>query len=174
MTFTRLGMMQENNMNQSMTIIMGPAGSGKTTLALKLWRENNTDNLTFIYEADQWMVGRGGYKFDHTKLAYCHNQCQTNTERALFDGHSVIVSNTTLRRRDLNIYLAIAEKYKVPVRVIRMMTRYKSVHDVPDHKVKCMEMMMAEFDWSDLPDFVTVEEHCGTTPMQETFDRLCS
>lgn len=141
-----------------MTIIMGPAGSGKTTLALKLWRENNTGNLMFVYEADQWMAQKGEYKFDHTKLAYCHNQCQTNAGRALFDGHSVIVSNTTLRRRDLDIYLIIAEKYKVPVRVIKMMTQYKSVHDVPDDAIERMRGMMAQFDWTNLPDFVTVEE----------------
>jgi predicted kinase len=146
-------------MNQSMTIICGPAGYGKTTLATKLWRENKTGNLMFIYEADQWMMENGQYKFDPMKLGYCHRMCQENTERALADGHSVIVSNTTLRRKDLNVYLDIAAAHSVPVRVIKMQQEYGSVHNVPDFKVEMMKKLWNEFDWKDLPDFVTVEDY---------------
>lgn len=138
---------------------MGPPGSGKSTLAQKIWYENKTGNLMFIYEADMWMMEGNEYKFDPKKLGYCHGQCQGNTERALFDGHSVIVSNTTLRRSDLNVYLAIAEKYNVPVRIIRMNSRYGSIHGVPEESMKRMEQQMKDFDWSDLPDYCTVEDY---------------
>ena len=151
-------------MKPSMTIIMGPAGSGKSTLAMKLWRENNTGNLMFIYEADMWMMEGNEYKFDPKKLSYCHNQCQENTERALFDGHNVIVSNTTLRRKDLNLYMDIAAKYNAPVKIIKMLTRHKSIHNIPDEKLACMESMFKSFDWKDLPEFVTVENYPNDIP----------
>lgn len=142
-------------------IIMGPAGSGKSTLAMKIWQENKTGNLMFIYEADQWMMENGEYKFDASKLAYAHRMCQQDTERALKDGHYAIVSNTTLRRKDLNVYLDIADRQKVPVRIIRMKTWYGSIHNVPAEKIQQMKSMMDKFDWTNLPDFVTVEDYEG-------------
>ena len=161
-------------MNNTLTIIMGIPGAGKSTLAAKLFRENNTNNLIFVYEADQYMMENGQYKFDPTKLAYCHRMCQQNTEMSLRDGHNVIVSNTTLRRRDLNVYLEIAEEVGVPVRVIRMKSFYGSIHNVPEEKIAMMKRQMEEFDWTNLPDFVTVEDYNGSTPMQETFARCCN
>lgn len=148
-------------MNASITILVGPAGSGKSTLARKMIEEGKASEY---WEADMWMVDdiTGLYNFEPKKLAYCHNNCQRYTEFSLQQRKSVIVSNTTLRRKDLNLYLDIAAKYNASVKIIKMLTRYKSIHNIPDEKLACMESMFKSFDWKDLPDFVTIEEYSLT------------
>lgn len=153
----------------TLTIIMGPAGSGKSTLAKRL--TNESKNPMVYFEADMWMTNsEGEYVFDPSRLGFCHNQCQTSVDASLDRGIDTIVSNTTLRRKDLNVYLDIAKNNQVPVRIIRMRSFYGSIHNVPEEKVEIMKGMMKTFDWTNLPDFVTVEDYYGTTPMQETFE----
>jgi predicted kinase len=153
---------------KTLYILQGIPGSGKSTLAQRLVANGKA---SVYFEADQWMMENGQYKFDPTKLAYCHNQCQINTKKALEEGKSVIVSNTMTRRKDLNIYLDIAEKCNVPVRIIKMKREYKSIHNVPADRIDCMKFQIEKFDWKDLPDFVTVVEST-MPPTAEFLDRI--
>jgi hypothetical protein len=56
--------------------------------------------------------------------------------------------------------------------IIKLSTNYGSIHNVPPDKIASMKDLLDKFDYSNLPDFVTVEEHNAPTPMQETFDRV--
>ena len=105
-----------------------------------------------------WMMKNGKYSFDFKKLGFCHGMCQKLTAEMIERNNTVIVSNTTLRRKDLDVYINIAERYNYPVEIIVMKENFVSVHNVPEDKIKLMEKQLESFDWRGLPDFVSVKK----------------
>jgi predicted kinase len=75
----------------------------------------------------------GVYKFDHTKLKEAHKWCQDQTRQALLDGYSVIVSNTFIKRWEMESYIAIARDPVINcawhIRVCK--GEYPNTHNVP-------------------------------------------
>jgi predicted kinase len=117
-------------------IIAGAPGSGKTTFAKKLMVEKN---IKFNFEADTWMKDKFGiYHFDPKNLNYCHRRCQTHTENVMKTGQDVIVSNTSLTKKEAKPYIILAKKYNYNVEIHHMTGRFQNTHDVPDWKVEEM------------------------------------
>jgi adenylate kinase family enzyme len=58
-------------------LIRGISGSGKTTHAKELLKENHTLSH---YEADMYFYKNGKYKFDPNKLNLAHHLCKTQTD----------------------------------------------------------------------------------------------
>lgn len=138
-------------------ILQGIAGAGKSTLAKKMIAEGKA---SCYYEADMFMTNhQGEYHFDPKKLGSCHASCVHMIEVEMQNCENVIQSNTNLRRKDLDLYLDLAEKYGYNVVIIKLNTSYGSIHNVPEDKIASMKDLLSRFDYKNLPDFVTVEEY---------------
>lgn len=118
-----------------LTILRGLPGAGKSTLAEKLVREGKAD---VFFEADQFFVKDGVYTFDVTKLGAAHKWCQDSVRFALYEGKSVVVSNTSTTKWELEPYMKMAEALGIPVEVVTLTTQFGSVHGVPPEVVERM------------------------------------
>ena len=128
-------------------LITGPAGAGKTTLAQKMIAEGKA---VCHYEADQWMVDhKGNYSFNPKCLYFCHKSCQNATDIRMSLGNNVIVSNTTLTKKEARPYIDLAKKYGYDVEIIHLETQFQSVHGVPEWKVKEMQEKREKFTLAD-------------------------
>lgn len=117
-------------------IIRGVPGSGKTTLAKKM---NDYGMIGVYFEADMFMIDdSGNYKFDQSKLSFCHDLCQRCVNDALEAGYDVAVSNTFTRKWEMNPYIDMAEKHGALATVIVCQGDYGNTHGVPDDKVHAM------------------------------------
>lgn len=122
--------------NKVLYIIAGPPGSGKSFFAMRLAEEKQ---IKFIFEADMWMVdSKGDYCFDPSRLYFCHKKCQESTKDAMSLGHSVIVSNTSLTKKEASHYIKLAKHFGYEVEIHHMRGRFQNVHGVPEEKVQQM------------------------------------
>ena len=130
-------------------LITGPAGAGKSTRAQELMEERG---IVHNFEADQWMKnGQGNYCFDPKKLYYSHKKCQEHAESAMRLKQDVIVSNTTLTKKEARPYIELAKEHGYEVEIIHLTTQFQNLHGVPVEKVKQMQNKRELFK---LEDFV--------------------
>ena len=135
-------------------ILIGMSGSGKSTLAKAMIAKGLAD---CYYEADMFMIDHAGhYKFEPTRLPYCHNMCASRVNTAMSKGLTVIQSNTNLFRRDLESYFDDAKHYNYNVEIIKMPKYYKSTHNVPARKLDAMKVNFNKIDLSNLPEHVKI------------------
>jgi predicted kinase len=133
---------------KTLYLIAGPSGSGKSTFAKKLMKEKG---IKFNFEADNWMKDKfGKYHFDLKNLNYCHRQCQIYTEKVMEIDQDVIVSNTSLTKKEAKPYIDLAKKYKYNIEISHMTGKFKNEHGVPDWKV---EEMRNKHEFYSLEDF---------------------
>ena len=60
-------------------IVRGLPGSGKSQFARKLVSKSE-----FVFEANKYMLDENGnYKYQASKLAFCHNKCFDNVKYAM-------------------------------------------------------------------------------------------
>lgn len=105
-------------------LIRGLPGSGKSTLARALAARG------FVHcEADLWFEQRGA--FDPARLPEAHAWCLAQACAALAAGRDVVVSNTFVKRAELQPYLAAAQRLGVPVEVRCATGAWPSLHAVP-------------------------------------------
>ncbi len=127
-------------MNQFLIIIRGIPGAGKSTYAksiLKLYQD--AGKLVLHYEADMYFIDLdGSYLFDPTRLKDAHNWCQASVKHALETKHSCIVSNTFIKKWELQPYIDMASSLKVPVTILTMEGKYGNIHGVTDEKIQQM------------------------------------
>jgi hypothetical protein len=122
------------------TIMQGVPGSGKSTIAKKL---RQMDPNSEIVSADDFFVqADGSYVFDRTKLGDAHKQCQAKARMALEKKMSVIVDNTNIKKKDAQFYLDLAKEFNAEVQVIRVVSDFKNVHNVPQEVVDRMNAEM--------------------------------
>ena len=131
-------------------LLTGLPGAGKTTRAKELMDQRGIRNH---YEADMLMIDRNGkYCFNPKRLAMCHSWCQNVTEAAMRRGEAVIVSNTTLNKKQARPYIELAKYYGYDVRIEHLMTLFKSVHDVPQETIDKMRGLREFFTVDDFKD----------------------
>lgn len=110
-------------------IIRGIPGSGKSTLAER-YLQLLPDAVHC--EADHYFINKQGqYCYDGRNIKNAHNACQRNMNKALSQGKSVIVSNTTIRIWELIALLDIAANYRVKPYIIHCRGQFTSIHSVP-------------------------------------------
>jgi predicted kinase len=128
-------------------LIRGLPGSGKSTFAKKL-SESIRD--CYHYEADQYFYiekdqyGRDRlgltYRFNPDRLYHAHRWCQDGVDAWMEVGVPVVVSNTFTTEKELQPYLALAEKWEYNVTTLIVENRHEgvSVHDVPRETIDKM------------------------------------
>ena len=112
-------------------IIRGIPGAGKSRLANTLLE---CGVVQYVAEADQfWVDSDGIYKFDSTKLASAHADCQHRVAESLANGNSVAVSNTLTTEAEVAVYESIAKMYEAEFVSIVVENRHggNNVHNVP-------------------------------------------
>lgn len=121
-------------------IIRGVPGTGKSTHAQKI-KEIIPDSV--IFEADQYFINKNGeYNFNPKKLHQAHEWCIWRCDNALRLGLTAIVSNTFIKKKDMNPYFEMCKKYGLDYLVIPLFKEYGSIHNVPE---KTMERMRRQF-----------------------------
>jgi len=130
---------QNNIMDKKLYIVRGLPGSGKTTFAKTLGGVH--------FEADQYFMVDGEYKFDVTKLKNAHSWCQTQVSNAMLLNYTaninnvIVVSNTFTQEWEMTPYVEMANEWGYTVFIIIVENRHggKNVHGVPDDKLEIMK-----------------------------------
>lgn len=126
-------------MDKKLYIVRGLPGSGKTTFAKTLGGVH--------FEADQYFMVDGEYKFDVTKLKNAHSWCQTQVSNAMLLNYTaninnvIVVSNTFTQEWEMTPYVEMANEWGYTVFIIIVENRHggKNVHGVPDDKLEIMK-----------------------------------
>jgi predicted kinase len=131
---------------QTLFVFRGLPGSGKTTLA----RQLDLD----VFEADQFFMEGGIYRFDPSKLPQAHAECQRQTLECLEAGKSCVVSNTFTQRWEMQPYIEMAEQTDTRLSVISLFDggctdeqlAERNTHGVPLQAIQAMRNRW-EHDW---------------------------
>lgn len=141
-------------MKKELKIIRGLPGSGKSTLAehtARVYRQNG--KKVSHYEADQYFMKNGVYKFDASKLQLAHKNCANNVRIDLADKITqaakdiVIVANTFTTYKEIEPYIELAYIYKISVDIIHCVSNFKSIHDVPEEAMERMRKRMVSNEY---------------------------
>jgi predicted kinase len=101
--------------------------------------------LSSTFSATSHCFERSGeYVFDAAQLGAAHAWCQAEVENALQRGQNVVVSNTFIRRREMNPYLAMAARHNAEVDIHACHGNYESIHNVPAEKMREMRARWEE------------------------------
>ena len=122
--------------NGTLYVLRGLPGSGKSSCAHALSKELKCA----MVEADDTMdlLCTLGTPYDRKYVGCAHWLCQQRCMEALESNSNIVVSNTNISLKEINIYLAIAKKYGVPLILIETMGDYNSTHDIPKDTMTSM------------------------------------
>jgi predicted kinase len=113
-------------------IFRGAPGSGKSTAARKV--------TPHVFEADQFFMRNGKYKFDMSRIKDAHAYCKKSVEDAMRSELTPIaVANTFTKKWEYQPYLDLAKQYGYKVEVHHCTGNYKNIHGVPDAIVARMK-----------------------------------
>lgn len=126
-------------MNKILYIVRGLPGSGKSTFAKSLGGVH--------FEADQFFMVDGEYKFDGSKIKDAHKWCQNEVNTAMILNHTanlnnvIVVSNTFTQEWEMQPYLDMAKDWGYTVFSVIVENRHGgvNVHGVPDDKLELMK-----------------------------------
>jgi predicted kinase len=121
-------------MDKILYLFRGICGAGKTTAAKSLG--------LMTFEADQFFMEDGEYKFDPTKLREAHQWCKDQVEYVMINGMpKVAVSNTFTQEWEMTPYFELASKYGYMVITMVVENRHGGTneHGVPDDKLEIMK-----------------------------------
>lgn len=128
---------------QTLVLVRGLPGSGKSTLAKLIAGVLHAMHL----EADSFFIQENGlYEFDASKLKDAHAKCQADAAHWLKNSNNVVVSNTFTTLREMQPYLDMATNKDIVVVVVKMVSQFQSIHDVPAETVERMRLR-----WQDYP-----------------------
>lgn len=126
-------------------IVRGLPGSGKSTFVKNYMSTHSSTNYIH-FEADQFFIRNGEYKFDGSLIKKAHEWCFYNVLQALQNGNNVIVSNTFVARWEMAKYLEIVGYVPVNITIINIRSQYQNIHDVPNEVVQKMKSRWEEVD----------------------------
>ena len=110
-------------------LIRGLPGTGKTTKAMGYVNDGYRH-----FEADQFFVVDGEYRFDADKLPEAHAWCLDQTRKALGEGEFVCVANVFATVEDIQPYTELGVDY----RVVEANYPGQSAHKVPQSALRAM------------------------------------
>ena len=118
-----------DQVDTELVLIRGLPGSGKSTMARVLAMAGFKH-----FEADQFFMHDGVYRFDGSRVREAHAWCQRATRQALQEGKRTVVANTFTQLREMAPYLAMSRN----VCVIEATGRWGNEHGVPPETLKRM------------------------------------
>ena len=121
-----------SNPAANLLIIRGLPGSGKSTLA-----KTFTDRVHI--ETDMYFELDGPYFWEAKRLGKAHKWCQHQVRKALIEGKKVVVSNTFITKKEIDVYRNIAAEFNVSVAIIEQHIIYGNIHGISEDKVKKMK-----------------------------------
>lgn len=153
-------------------IVRGPSGSGKSTIARHIseeWTRNTCPqdferciefgNVPPVFEADDFWGA--DYAFNPEFIGDAHKWCQLNVKREMIaKSDCIIVSNTSIRVRDFQAYIDLAEQFGYEVEIIRTPGPWtiedsdqRNVHNVPlavlEKQIARYQAHPDEREWND-------------------------
>jgi energy-coupling factor transporter ATP-binding protein EcfA2 len=119
-------------------ILRGLPGSGKSTLAKSLGGTH--------FEADQFFIVDGKYKFDASKIKEAHKWCQDSVNTAMLLNNTallnpvIVVSNTFTQEWEMEPYFDMADYFDYKVFSIIVENRHGGInqHGVSEDKIEQM------------------------------------
>jgi hypothetical protein len=136
-------------------------GTGKSTLAEKFIQKAKSQGLTAERcSADDffYMLGKGTYKFDPSKLGDAHGECFDKFSRAVDKGvNLIVVDNTNLELKFVEPYKKYAEANRYTFKVAEVVGDFEKAfqrqqHGVPEAGHKRMREAFVDekvpSDWS--------------------------
>lgn len=133
-------------------IVRGLPGAGKSTFVRQYL------NYCVHFEADQFFIRNGVYRFKGKQIEAAHSWCYGQVVYYLDRGYDVAVSNTFTMMWELEKYLDIPCLVDCTISVVEMKTQFNSVHGIPDDKFEIMKNRWEEIpqQWIDDGLFVRV------------------
>lgn len=122
-------------------LVRGLPGSGKTTIARE-FAEIGYEH----YEADDYFMHGGEYRFDPKKLPLAHATCLKTTLQAIGRKAPCVVANTFSQRWEMEPYIEAAVAAGFNIIVIEALGKWQSVHGVPAHTIERMVDRWQELD----------------------------
>ena len=133
--------------NKLLILIRGVQGSGKSTLADWILdahapspcTETSTGRTTWMhFEADMFFINpiTGEYKWEADKIGQAHRWCQMMVDDAMQKGLHVVVSNTFVKKEEMQPYLEMAQQYGYTVQTIICQGEFENIHGVDREKVE--------------------------------------
>jgi predicted kinase len=124
-------------------LIRGLPGSGKSTMAKKMI--GIMGSIACHLEADMFFVMDGIYVFDHNKVKEAHAWCQDKTREALASGKTCIVSNTFVKKWEMEPYIKMASDLNEEMIVIEAKGNYGNIHNLPLEVIERMRDTWEEY-----------------------------
>lgn len=92
-----------------------------------------------MFEADSYFFQGSKYVFDATKLAQAHGDCQRRVREYMLNNLGpIVISNTSMRRWEMNPYLQMAAELGYEVEIYRIKGPWvaevfaaRNLHNVP-------------------------------------------
>ena len=109
-----------------LTIVRGHPGSGKTTLAQQIVREQPG---TAHFENDQFFTQDGVYTFDLARHEEAKTWCLDSVRNALASGQDVVVSSTFTTLKEMQPYVELVPPEQL--KVVEMFLDFPDTHNVP-------------------------------------------
>lgn len=119
-----------------LTIVRGAPGAGKSTF---VENEINPKEKEAHFEADMFFYDEdGNYTWDFDELSSAHAWCIANVKDALRDGKNTVVSNTSIKPKDVAKYLNLAREMGVALKIVDVRGHWKNIHGCAEEKVEEM------------------------------------
>lgn len=122
---------QQETKVQTLHLIRGISGSGKSTYAESLKIKIVEADLFFINE-------QGQYCYDRKQIKLAHEWCQLEVRRLLRAGYNVAVANTFVKKWEMKFYFDLAKELNIYVKTKVCEGRYQNKHGVPAETIKRM------------------------------------
>lgn len=128
---------------QSIIILRGAPGSGKTTIARYLKKRNYMNVSWMIVSADDYFTSETGrYQYDATQIQAAHNWCFSLYCRFVDSGKNVILDNTNHQLSEYVKYIKFAGKKGIKPIVYHCVGKYVSTKNISD---KVMNIHLNQF-----------------------------